>query len=203
MAVAIAREIYVCNAVVGEVNALSSSDLTFTAALAFSFGFTDGELAQLRVVVRPYDTGFLTAERDDEENHYEIQIGVQQIVPRTNVLTITKVFNLLMAIGDLYPIDRPIVVQHRTMNVLNKRLFPMMVRSKDSGQTPGIMDGTSPNTRFDASWIVTFREVVNVAAIATAAVSLPPNSGGSSGGSSPSVAPTVTAAAGTILLVEA
>lgn len=157
-----AREIDVCNAVVDELNDIDT-DLEYTAEFRWSFGFTESDMGELRVPVRPYDTGYETEATHEERNEYEIEIGFRKMVDRTDNDDISKHFNLLTAVADMYFIDRAIKVgaPKREVVVQEKRWFPMMQRSQDSGTSPGIMDGAMETTTpLIANLIVKIREVV-------------------------------------------
>jgi hypothetical protein len=159
---ATARELDVSDAIVTDVQTLqAASGLTFTAARVHSFGFSDAELSELRVVVRPYDTTYADLERTDELDEYEIEIAVMTMVSRTDVAGIDNYFNLSVAIMALYPIGRAMTVGAGQVVVTDKRWFPMVFRSQGSTTVPGIMDDpTQAQTRFLSTRILKLREIV-------------------------------------------
>ncbi len=154
MSLTTARELDVCDAVVTDINAISGIGLTFTALQVFSFGFTDGDLNSLRVVVRPYETEFDAESRGDEQDDYQIQVGVYKMVGRKDVANIKLYFNLMRMIANLYPIDRQMMVGASNVLVKEKRFFPLYFRSDK------IMDNIEGSTRFISHLLLTFREWV-------------------------------------------
>jgi len=157
MALTTAREIDVTNAIVAEINSViqPTSGLTFAALRVWSFGFTDGQLATLRVVARPIDTEKEGEARQDEQHDYEIQIGVFKFVARSDVTNIDSYFNLLVTIAKLYPLDRKLVVGGGTVTAIDNRFFPMYRRSDKIMDNPD-----SATTRFEGTVQIKFREWV-------------------------------------------
>lgn len=158
-----AREINVCDALVPLINALSGSSglPTFVAGRVWSFGFTDGELTGLKVVIRPYETDYETEARYDETNLYQIEIAVAKMVSRLDIAAIDTYFNLITAIADLFPLDYKLTVSSTvTANVVEKRWFPMFVRLATIDGVKTGLDVTGANTRFMSTLILKFREDV-------------------------------------------
>lgn len=150
-----ARAIDVANKIVNEINSMSTG-LTFTAVRRWSFGFTDGELSSLQVVVRPYDMDRSEEARGDEEHFYEIQVGVYKKVARRNTAEIDDCYNLAINIAAEFPLNRVISVGAGDVEVVENRFMPMFVR------TDRIMDNyDSSDTRFMSHLLLKFREYVD------------------------------------------
>ena len=155
------RAIDVCDAIVAELNAISSG-LSYTATRVYSNGFTDGDLDELRLTVRPYEISFDAAERGDERDIYEIQITLQKTVSRTDVTAIDSYFNLMIAIAALYPIDRDWLIGTGKVQVTGKRFFPLMMRAENivKPSAYAFLELPVETTKFYSSLMLDFGEWV-------------------------------------------
>lgn len=158
MALDVARSLTICDKVITESQSIQGkTGLTYTAERVYSFGYTDGELATLRVVARPYDMDRDAESKQTEEHDHEIQLAVIKRVTRKNVTEIDQYFNLLVELAALFTLERVIELSDGgKVQVVSNRFFPLYTRSSE------IMDtATSAQTTFFGSALLTFKEWVD------------------------------------------
>jgi hypothetical protein len=148
----------ICNAIVADVRTLEKvSSVKFLTTRCYSFGWSDGDLQQCRVGVRPYDLRFDGAERQTEEDQYEIEICVFKQVARKDIESVDGYFDLMIAIADKLPIDRRLGFSGDVSGeagVIDKRFAPLY-QFGDKG-----IDSQNASARFESRLIVTFKQWV-------------------------------------------
>ncbi len=158
----------VCDALVTAINAKVKPSHTevfeVDSQVAFSMAFDESELVKLRVTVAPDDltrVGPVGRAKDSgetqEEQLYDVRIGVQQMVQRTNVTAIRKRLNVAVAILNMWPKNYKVSLDDGgNVTFLAARPAPLFFRSST------VMDVVTPKTPFQSFLIFTFSEYVTI-----------------------------------------
>lgn len=155
MALPTARVLTIADAVVTRINAdLVSYSLTGSAVRGYSFGFTDAELASLRLVVRPMDLDREYQDKTSEDRKYSIQIGIMKMLSKSNVANIDLYLNMAARIAILFPLNYDLSLGGGvSVEVVGNRFVPLYF------QTTETMDSQDASVRFDSRLLLEFREL--------------------------------------------
>lgn len=150
-----ARLIDIANAMVTQINTNLDplANLGSAAIRGISLGFTDSEIARLKIVVRPNDYTQEQANVSESDLVYKIEIGIMKLIAKTTAAS-DPLINLAIAIARIYQPETSFAVASGD-NILCTGATFMPLYYHD----PNSIDSTDSTVRFDCRIHVEFREL--------------------------------------------